>query len=166
MERSLKLPRSRKSLGRKKYAYTIPEKGVMYSDVGDPIILDGHDKYVCGACFLLLRTLGVHSWLRSPLEATPRTLHMQMTPFAVSKCGCEINTLTPTPSLFPNSPQKEESISTAYSLTCRCLSEIRAKVDGLFPMDLKEPIELLQSSGERAMSTRHKLTALDAWLIT
>ena len=42
----------------RKYAYTIPEKGVLYSELGDPIIFEGQDKYVCGGCLLLLKTYG------------------------------------------------------------------------------------------------------------
>ena len=101
METLLKLQRLRKN--RTKYAYTIPERGVLYSGLGDWIILGGRDKFVCGGCLLLLKTLDVRYYLRSPLMEMRRMPPMQMTPFVSSKCGCELSFLKRNQSLFPNS---------------------------------------------------------------
>ena len=123
----MKSQKSKKSRNQEKYAYTIPEKGVLYSELGDWIILDGRDKFVCGGCLLLLKTLGVRSCLLSPLTEMRRMPPMRMTPFAVSKCGCEINFLERNPFLFPNSPREDEFISTGLSLMCHCISAIRPR---------------------------------------
>src|SRR3989344_4357468 len=131
MAQSLKSPKLKKSRARK-YAYTVPEKGMLCTELGDSIILEGQNKYVCGACFLLLKNMDARSWLLSPLLGMRRTPPMQTILFARSRCDCELSILTPTLSLFPSSRPEDESISMVCYLTCRCLSEIRAKVDGLF----------------------------------
>lgn len=164
--RSSKSPRSRKNRIRAKYAYTLRDEGVMYTALGDPIIFEGPGRYVCGGCFLLLKSMDVRFWSRSPLPETLPTLPMQMTPYAHSKCGCELNILSRSHYLFPNSPHEEESTFMAYSLTCRCLSAIRAKVNGVFRMEMNEKIVPSLNSGERASWMRHKLMDLDAWHIT
>ena len=166
MEKSLKSPRSRKNRTRAKYAYTLRDEGVMYSALGDPIIFEGHGRYVCGGCFLLLKSMDVRFWSHSPLPETLRTLPTQMIPYAHSKCGCELNILLRSHYLFPNSHPGDESTFMAYSLTCRCLSAIRAKVNGVFRMEMSEKIVPSLSSGERASWMRHKLMDLDAWHIT
>ena len=161
MAKSLKSRKSKKK--RPKYAYMLPEKGVLYSALGDPIILDGQNKFVCGGCFLLLRSLDVRSWLHSRLQETLQTHPLQMIHFGVSKCGCTINLLTPTPSLFPNFLLEEEFISMVFSLECRCLSEIRSKIDALFPMVRSVGTEFLLDSGKRVSWTQRKLTVLENW---
>ena len=166
MVRSSKSPRSRRNRTHAKYAYTLRDEGVMYTALGDPIIFEGPGRYVCGGCFLLLKSMDVRFWSRSPLPETLRTLPMQMIPYARSKCGCELNILLRSHCLFPNSPQEAGSTFMAYSLTCRCLSAIRAKVNGVFRMEMNEKIVLSQSYGERVLWMRQKLTALDAWHIT
>ena len=166
MEKSLKSPRSRKNRTRAKYAYTLRDEGVMYSALGDPIIFEGPGRYVCGGCFLLLKSMDVRFWSRSPLPEMLRTLPTQMIPYAYSKCGCELNILSRSHYLFPNSHPEAESTFMAYSLTCRCLSAIRAKVNGVFRMEMREKLGPSLSSGERASWMRHKLMALDAWRIT
>lgn len=166
MEKSSKSPRSRRNRIHAKYAYTLRDDGVMYSALGDPIIFEGQGRYVCGGCFLLLKSMDVRFWSRSPLPETLRTLPMQMIPYAHSKCGCELNILKLNPSLFPNSHPEAESTFMAYSLTCRCLSAIRAKVNSVFRMEMNEKIVPSQSFGERASWMRQKLMALDAWHIT
>jgi len=166
MEKSSKSPRLRKNRTRAKYAYTLRDEGIPYSALGDPIIFEGPDRYVCGGCFLLLKSMDVRFWSRSPLPEMLRTLPMQMIPYAHSKCGCELNILLRNPSLYLNSLQGEGSTFMAYSLTCRCLSAIRAKVNGVFCMEMREKLGRLPSSGERVSWMRQKLTALDAWHIT
>lgn len=164
MEKSSKLQKSKRS--RSKYVYTLPEKGVLYTEKGDPITLGERDKYVCGGCLLLLRTLGVRSWLRSPLLETHQTQPLQVIPFARSKCDCDLSFLMRNPSLFQNSPPRDEYIFMAFSLTCRCLSEIRAKVDGLLPwVTSVEPVSS-QEFGVRVTWMRSKLMDLQHWLIT
>lgn len=166
MEKSSKSPGSRKKRTRAKYAYTLRDEGVMYTALGEPIIFEGPGRYVCGGCFLLLKSMGVRFWLRSPLPETLPMLPLQMTPYAHSKCGCELNILSRSHYLFPNSPQGEGSTFMAYSLTCRCLSAIRAKVNGVFRMEMREKIVPSLNYGERASWMRRKLTDLDAWRIT
>lgn len=164
--RSSKSPGSGKSRTHAKYAYTLRDEGVMYTALGDPIIFEGPGRYVCGGCFLLLKSMDVRFWSRSPLPEMLPTLPMQTTPYAHSKCGCELNILLHSHYLFPNSLQGEESTFMAYSLTCRCLSAIRAKVNGVFRMEMREKLGRLPSSGERVSWMRRKLMDLDAWLIT
>ncbi len=166
MEKSLKSPRSRRNRIRAKYAYTLRDEGIPYTALGDPIIFEGQGRYVCGGCFLLLKSMDVRFWSHSPLTAMHQMPPMQMIPYARSKCGCELNILKLNPSLFPNSLQGEGSTFMAYSLTCRCLSAIRAKVNGVFRMEMREKLEHLPSSGERASWMRQKLMDLDAWRIT
>jgi hypothetical protein len=164
--KSSKSPRSRRNRTRAKYAYTLRDEGMMYTALGDPIIFEGQGRYVCGGCFLLLKSMDVRFWSHSPLLAMLPTLPMQMIPFARSKCGCELNILKLNPSLFPNSHPEEGSTFMAYSLTCRCLSAIRAKVNGVFRMEMREKIAPSLNYGERASWMRLKLMALDAWHIT
>lgn len=166
MEKSSKSPGSRRNRTHAKYAYTLRDEGVMYTALGDPIIFEGPGRYVCGGCFLLLKSMDVRFWSHSPLGETHQMPPMQMIPYAVSKCGCELNILLPNPSLYPNSLQGAESTFMAYSLTCRCLSAIRAKVNGVFRMEMNEKIVPSLSSGERASWMRQRLTDLDAWRIT
>src|SRR3989344_8376767 len=166
MESWSKSPKSRKKHSRAKYAYILRDEGVIYSALGDPIIFDGHGRYVCGGCFLLLKSMDVRFWLHSPLLETHQMPPMQMIPYAHSKCGCELNILLRSPYLFQSSPHVDESIFMAYSLTCHCLSEIRAKVSGVFRMEMSEKLVPSLSYGERVLWMQQKLTALDAWLIT
>lgn len=161
METPLKSPNSKKS--RPKYAYTLPEKGALYTALGDPIMLDGRRKYVCGACLLLLKILVVRSWLLSPLTAMHRMPHMQTIPFASSKCGCVLSIRMRNPSLFQNSPLAEGFTFMDYFLTCRCLSEIRATVDGLFSTGKNVKHEPSRSYGERVTLMRERLTVLQSW---
>src|SRR3989339_729668 len=162
MAQSSKSQKSKKSRVRK-YVYTVPEKGVLYTALGDPIILDGRNKYVCGACFLLLKNMDARSWLLSPLLGMRRTPPMQTILSARSRCDCELSILTPTLSLFPSSLREGESTSMVCFLMCRCVSEIRAKVDGLFRTVKKESQEHSLDFGERVTWTRSKLTALESW---
>ena len=166
MEKSLKSPRSRRNRTHAKYAYTLRDEGIPYTALGDPIIFEGPGRYVCGGCFLLLKSMDVRFWSHSPLPEMLRTLPTQMIPYARSKCGCELNILLRSLYLFPNSPQGDVSTFMAYSLTCRCLSAIRAKVNGVFRMEMREKLGRLPSSGERASWMRQKLMDLDAWRIT
>src|SRR3989344_8364112 len=148
---------------RLKYAYIVPEKSVPYTVLGDPIILGVQNKYVCGACLLLLRNLDVRFWLRSPFVGMLQMPHMQMTPFAVSKCGCEMNLIMRNPSLFLNYHPGDESIFTGFYLTCRCILEIRAEVDGSFRTERNEKQGFLQNSGVKVMLTQQRLMALESW---
>jgi hypothetical protein len=128
-----------------KYAYVVPENGILYTVLGDPIILDGPSRYVCGGCLLLLKHLDARSWLRSPLLETPPTLPMQTIPYATSGCGCEVHFLVRNPSLFQNFPVGAESTFMAFYLTCCCISGIRARIDALLPMGPRERLVLSRS---------------------
>lgn len=149
-----------------KYVYVLPEKGVLYTARGDWIICAEQEKYVCGGCFQLLRILGVRSWSLSPSPETLLMHHSQTDLFASSKCGCEINSLMRSLSLFQSFPQEEESIFMGFSLTCRCISEIHAMVDAQFSTVPNAKPEFSLPYGERVLWMQEKLTVLQDWRIT
>ncbi len=161
MEKLLKSQRSKKP--RPKYAYVVAERSVPYTALGDPIIFGGQEKYVCGACMLLLKNLDVRFWSRSPLLEMHQMPLLQMIPYAFSKCGCELNMANHIHFSSRNYRQGDVYTSMALFLTCHCLSEIRALVDGLFPMERSEVPEFLRISGEKDMWMREKLTVLESW---
>lgn len=133
MAKPSKLQKLKKN--RPKYVYMLPEFGQMFTIPGDPIIFDAPERFVCGACLLLLKTLGARCWLPLPSMEMPQMPHMPVMPFADSKCGCTLLILRRSPSLFPNYLHADESTFMVCYLMCHCLSEIRAKVDGSFPME-------------------------------
>ena len=86
MEKSLKSRNSKKS--RPKYAYTLSESGMVCTTLGDPIIFERPERYVCGACFLLLKIMDARCWLLLPSPEMRQMPPSQTIPFASSKCGC------------------------------------------------------------------------------
>lgn len=164
MVKSLKSLNSRKRLP-PKYGYVVLERGILYTNLGDPIIFAEPHKYVCGGCMLALRYLGCRSWLPSPSLETLPMLHTQTIPYATSKCGCAVNFLVRNPSLFLNSPLEVESTFMGFSLTCHCISEIRAKVNADFKTGRNAKREPWLPFGERVSLMSSKLTVLQHWQV-
>ena len=163
MDSSLKLHAINGNRIRQKYAYTIPETRIALLEHGAPIILTGREKYVCGACLLLLQRLDVRFLSPSRFEEMPLTHPLQTIPFAVSRCGCEISTLWQNHYSFPSSPQKEESTFMGFCLTCQCILEIRAKVDAQFPTAPNVKPANSPHYGQSVMLMSVKLTDLTDW---
>lgn len=65
-----------------------------------------------------------------------------------------------------NKYPKAESLFMAFSLTCRCVSEIRAKVGITYPMEMKEKLEPLPNYGDAVSWMQKKLTGMSDWVIT
>lgn len=163
---SSKSQRCKNSRSRPKYAYTVGKTRTARSGLGDLIILSERSGYVCGACLLLLKRLDVRFFVPSPSLATPLTHHSQTTPLANSKCGCELNFLWLNQSSFQSYPQDIESTFMGFSLTCHCITEIRAKVDGLFRRAPSDLLENWRTYGDTVMWMQSRLTDLPDWLIT
>lgn len=163
MDSSQKLHAMKGNQIRRKYAYTVPETRIAQLEHGVPIILTERDKYVCGACLLVLQRLDVRFLSPLRLEEMPLTQPMQTIPFAASRCGCEISTLWQNHYSFQNSLQKEESTFMGFCLTCQCILEIREKVDGQFITAPNAKIASSHNYGWSAMLMSAKLTDLTDW---
>ena len=162
----LKSRRFKRNRTHPKYAYTVVKTGTARSGLGDLIILDGQKEYVCGGCLLLLKHLDVRFFVPSRSLATRVTQRSRTSHFAASKCGCELNFLWLNQSSFLSYPHDIESIFMGFSLTCHCITEISAKVDGLFRKAPSDKPENWRSFGDTVLWMSSRLTDLPDWHIT
>lgn len=143
--------------------YQIPEKvGFLYS-LGVPILFPGQNEYVCGSCYLLLRSLNLRYSSRSPFRVVPQTSFLAPKLSLVSKDGCQFHFLALPPSLFPNSHQEGESISTACSLVCRKTGVMLKKVNIPYQSAVNEKSDISKNFGAVDSLICSKLTALQDW---
>lgn len=163
MAKNLKLPRLKKKVAA--YAYMLPERGMLYTAKGVPIVTSEQKRYLCGGCFLLLRNMACRSWSRSPSQVHLLTHTTVAVPYAVSSCGCVLHTLNAKPSLFPSFHQERVFTFMGLYLDCRCLGEIAAKVDASFPMEKSDSIANWLHTGDEDSWIAAKLMEVSDWRV-
>lgn len=166
MDKSLRLQKLKKNrLGF--VGYQVLEKKAILSSLGVPILLEGQGGFVCGGCYLLLRSMGVRYSSHLPLTDLPQMSSLRPLLSLTSRDGCRVHFLSQPPSLFPNCRHEDGYISTVCYLECRKTGEIIKKVQ-VPPLSMgeREKRDFFKNYGAMVSLILDKLTALPDWRVT
>ena len=163
MEKSLKSPKSKRS--RPKYAYNSARRGMVYTALGDPIIFEGPGRYVCGGCFLLLKSMDVRFWSRSPLLEMLPMLPIANDSLRVFQVRLRAEYPLAQSFFIPElSPRGRIHFHGLLFNVPLSLGDTR-QGKRCISMEMSEKIVPSLSYGERASWMRQKLTDLDAGIL-
>ena len=164
MEKQLKLQKRKKN-PLPVVGFQVPEKYGVLSILDVSIVFVGQGEYVCGSCYLLLRTLGLRYSLRSPFRVPPPTFSFHPVDFLISKDGCKIGFLAPNPSLFPNLVHETEFTIMGFYLECHRIGEIIKRVNVPYQSAENEKNVFFKNYGDMVSLMSSKLTAHLDWAI-